>query len=179
MAGSAQSGSSRPGSTDSHANSHSRWTNERGPLTWAATLARWRLTTAQARATRQSSSGSSGTARGRSSGCRGDFGSSGPGRHLCATTEYLPNVGIRELKPHASKVVARAAAGEIVTVTDRGRPVARLVSIACGRLRELRVSGALRTPTRLLAELGPPCERAGDGPSLTELLLAMRDQERS
>jgi len=91
----------------------------------------------------------------------------------------MPTVGIRELKQHASKVLARAAAGEIVTVTDRGRPVARLVPIACGQLEELRVSGALREPTRPLAELGPPRERAGDGPSLTELLLAMREQERS
>jgi len=93
--------------------------------------------------------------------------------------KHMLTVGIRELKQHASKVVARAAAGEIVTVTDRGRPVARLVPIACGRLEELRVSGALREPTRPLAELGPPGERAGDGPSLTELLLAMRDEERS
>jgi len=33
MAGSAQSSSPRPGSTDKHTNSHNRWTNERGPLT--------------------------------------------------------------------------------------------------------------------------------------------------
>jgi len=40
MAGSAQSSSSRPGSTDKHTNSHSRWTNERGPLTatWASSM---------------------------------------------------------------------------------------------------------------------------------------------
>jgi len=33
MAGSAQSSSSRPGSTGKHTNSQSRWTNERGPFT--------------------------------------------------------------------------------------------------------------------------------------------------
>lgn len=35
-------------------------------------------------------------------------------------------VGVRELKARLSSYLARAAAGEIVTVTDRGRPVAVL-----------------------------------------------------
>ncbi|MFN2486319.1 MAG: type II toxin-antitoxin system Phd/YefM family antitoxin [Acidimicrobiia bacterium] len=34
-------------------------------------------------------------------------------------------VGIRALKQNASAVVAEAASGELVTITDRGRPVAR------------------------------------------------------
>jgi prevent-host-death family protein len=40
------------------------------------------------------------------------------------------NVGIRELKAHLSEYVARVAAGEEVVVTDRGRPVARVVPFA-------------------------------------------------
>lgn len=36
------------------------------------------------------------------------------------------DVGIRELKSELSAWVRRAAAGELVTVTDRGRPVAVL-----------------------------------------------------
>ena len=36
-------------------------------------------------------------------------------------------VGIRELKQHASAVIRRAAGGESVEVTDRGRTVARIV----------------------------------------------------
>jgi len=35
-------------------------------------------------------------------------------------------VGVRELKAKLSSYLARASAGEIVTVTDRGRPVAVL-----------------------------------------------------
>lgn len=38
-------------------------------------------------------------------------------------------VGVRELKAKLSEYVSRAAAGESVVVTDRGRPVARLTSI--------------------------------------------------
>lgn len=37
-------------------------------------------------------------------------------------------VGVRELKAQLSKYVARAAEGQSVTVTDRGRPVARIVA---------------------------------------------------
>lgn len=36
------------------------------------------------------------------------------------------DVGIRELKAKLSEYVARASAGELITVTDRGRPVAML-----------------------------------------------------
>ena len=36
------------------------------------------------------------------------------------------DIGVRELKAKLSAVLQRAAAGEIITVTDRGRPVATL-----------------------------------------------------
>ncbi len=34
------------------------------------------------------------------------------------------DIGVRELKATLSATLARAAAGELITVTDRGRPVA-------------------------------------------------------
>lgn len=37
-------------------------------------------------------------------------------------------VGVRELKAKLSEYLALAASGEDVTVTDRGRPIARLVA---------------------------------------------------
>jgi prevent-host-death family protein len=36
-------------------------------------------------------------------------------------------VGVRELKAHLSELLGRAGAGESIVITDRGRPVARLV----------------------------------------------------
>lgn len=36
------------------------------------------------------------------------------------------DVGVRELKTKLSAFLERAAAGEVITVTDRGRPVATL-----------------------------------------------------
>lgn len=39
------------------------------------------------------------------------------------------SVGVRELKAKLSEYLGRAAAGEAIVVTDRGRPVARLVPL--------------------------------------------------
>jgi prevent-host-death family protein len=36
------------------------------------------------------------------------------------------DVGVRELKAKLSEYLARAKAGEVIRVTDRGRPIARL-----------------------------------------------------
>jgi len=46
----------------------------------------------------------------------------------------MTDVGVRELKQHLSEYLDRAAAGEVVRVTDRGRPKALLVPLP-GRLR--------------------------------------------
>lgn len=42
----------------------------------------------------------------------------------------MQEIGIRELRQHASRYVQAASAGEPVTVTDRGTPVARLVPLS-------------------------------------------------
>ena len=47
--------------------------------------------------------------------------------------DYM-DVGIRDLKAHLSEYVQRAHRGEVITVTDRGRPAAVLAPIP-GRLR--------------------------------------------
>lgn len=39
------------------------------------------------------------------------------------------NVGIRELKQHLSRYVARAREGETIVITDRGVPVAKLEKV--------------------------------------------------
>ncbi|MDR1188458.1 MAG: type II toxin-antitoxin system prevent-host-death family antitoxin [Bifidobacteriaceae bacterium] len=82
-------------------------------------------------------------------------------------------IGIRELKQNASQVVARAARGETLTVTDRGRPVARLVPLAESRRDQLLQEGRLRAATRSLADLPEPLPAAR--PSLSELLIADRE----
>ena len=41
----------------------------------------------------------------------------------------MDRIGVRELRQHASRYLERVAAGETLEVTDRGRPVARLVPV--------------------------------------------------
>jgi len=41
----------------------------------------------------------------------------------------VKQIGIRELNQHASRVIDRVRNGEVIEVTDRGRPVARVVPI--------------------------------------------------
>ena len=93
----------------------------------------------------------------------------------------MVEVGIRALKQNASEVVARVEAGEEITVTNRGRPVARLVphirEPRRSRLEELIARGDATAATRDLAEVPPP-HPALPGRSLSEELLAMRDDER-
>lgn len=45
----------------------------------------------------------------------------------------MSTVGIRALKQNASEVVARAARGETIEITDRGKPVAKIVPLRTDR----------------------------------------------
>jgi prevent-host-death family protein len=85
----------------------------------------------------------------------------------------MEEVGIRALKQNASAVVARAAAGETVVITDRGRPVARLVPLHQSRLERMRAEGRVTPAVGRLGDLPPPTV-AGD---LTAVLLAMREED--
>lgn len=88
--------------------------------------------------------------------------------------KHMVEVGIRALKQNASAVVAQAAGGEIVTITDRGRRVAQLSAIPGSSLQRLTDAGQARPARRNFQELTPPSE----GPSLSEELKAMRAAER-
>jgi len=86
----------------------------------------------------------------------------------------MKSVGVRALKQNASAVVAEAAAGEVVTITDRGRPVAQLIPISSTRLSSLIASGQARPARRALADLAAPRRRKKGQPPLSEVLEALR-----
>jgi prevent-host-death family protein len=90
----------------------------------------------------------------------------------------MKTAGIRELKQNASAVVAEVAAGEVVTITDRGRPVARLVPIRSESLVSLVESGRARPARRRLSTLGSPPRRAAHERKLSEVVEEMRQDER-
>ncbi|MGQ0624536.1 MAG: type II toxin-antitoxin system prevent-host-death family antitoxin [Sporichthyaceae bacterium] len=87
-------------------------------------------------------------------------------------------VGIRALQQNASAVVSRAAAGEIVEVTDRGRPVAQLVPLARETLALLVSAGLARPARRRIRDLPPPIQPPQGAAPLGRLLQESREHER-
>jgi len=57
----------------------------------------------------------------------------------------MERIGVRELRQHASRYLARVASGETLEVTDRGRPIARLVPIHRDAWEDL-IAGGKVTP---------------------------------
>jgi prevent-host-death family protein len=96
---------------------------------------------------------------------------------------HMETIGVRELRQNASKYLRRVAAGESITVTDRGKPVAVLTPPPDDRLSardKLIAEGKLipaDDPGRR-AWLEPPLPPVTDGPTASEILQQMRDEER-
>jgi prevent-host-death family protein len=91
-------------------------------------------------------------------------------------------VSIREMKNNLSKYLKRAQAGEEVIITDRGRPVARLVAAASQQdmtvedaIARLRSSSLIRPGLggKLRGAKRPIAAKRGEK-SLAELLLEDR-----
>ncbi|MEQ0669671.1 type II toxin-antitoxin system prevent-host-death family antitoxin, partial [Mycobacterium tuberculosis] len=60
-----------------------------------------------------------------------------------ATVGLVEAIGIRELRQHASRYLARVEAGEELGVTNKGRLVARLIPVqAAERSREALIEAA-------------------------------------
>jgi prevent-host-death family protein len=55
------------------------------------------------------------------------------------------DVGVRELRDSLSRHLAEVRAGRVVTVTDHGRPIARIVPVdRLTRLEQLRAEGRVQ-----------------------------------
>ena len=64
------------------------------------------------------------------------------------------SIGIRELRDHLSSHLERVKAGETLTITEHGRPIARIVGSALSpRLVELVARGEATLPTRPWSEV--------------------------
>ena len=55
-------------------------------------------------------------------------------------------IGVRELRQHASRYLALVARGEQIEVTERGKPVARLVPVRASGWDDLLASGRISPP---------------------------------
>jgi len=88
-------------------------------------------------------------------------------------------IGIRELRQHASRYLRDVERGETIEVTDRGRPVARLVPIASEtQLDDLVASGRLALADGDALELGPPVAAAPGERLPGEVVASLRSDER-
>ena len=91
---------------------------------------------------------------------------------------YMGRVGIRELRQNATAVLRRVSAGEIVEVTDRGRPVARIVPMhETSRLEQLQAEGRATGSSGDVLDLKPMAPIARK-PVLSKVLADMRADER-
>jgi prevent-host-death family protein len=83
------------------------------------------------------------------------------------------DVGVRELKQHLSEYLDRVAKGEVIRVTERGRPKALLTPIRDQRTLERGIKEGWLTP----GEGGPPqrVQRARSRKRVLELLREDRD----
>jgi prevent-host-death family protein len=88
----------------------------------------------------------------------------------------MERIGVRELRQHASKYLARVERGERIEVTDRGRPVAMLVPVTGDTWEALLASGRVTPPSTLgsLTEDAP----VDSGVSASARLAEMREDER-
>jgi len=77
-------------------------------------------------------------------------------------------VGIRELKNSTSRIIQRAEAGEPITVTRRGKPVATIVSsrVSPG-MAALIANGTVR-PGNGKRHLPKPIKLSGTGPTASQ-----------
>jgi prevent-host-death family protein len=88
----------------------------------------------------------------------------------------MDRIGVRELRQHASRYLARVATGETIEITDRGRSVALLVPSREDHWETLVASGQVVAGT---GDGGVLDEAPGDyGVDASARLTAMRVDER-
>ena len=89
-------------------------------------------------------------------------------------------VGLRELGQNVSRVIDRVKRGEMLIVTEFGKPVAKIMPVHELRTLEEAIDMGVVAPAQadwrelLSHELLPP----GNGETLSEILERMRDDER-
>jgi prevent-host-death family protein len=89
----------------------------------------------------------------------------------------VEQIPIRSLNQDTAGVLARVEHGEIVEITNRGRPIARIVPVALDSMADLIAAGVVVPPT-LTGPVPMPTMPAESGPDAGQLVSALRDEER-
>ena len=91
----------------------------------------------------------------------------------------MTSVGVRELRQRASELLRLVEQGEVIEITDRGRPVARLTPLPTGTpLEQMRAAGEIEAASADLEDLPEPLvlPRGAEKPSAA--LSRLRRDER-
>lgn len=89
----------------------------------------------------------------------------------------MERIGVRELRQHASRYLERVRSGETIEITDRGRLVAQLVPPRDSAYERLAAQGRLVEGRGDLLDV-QSLPAVTEGPTLSETLAAMREDER-
>jgi prevent-host-death family protein len=90
----------------------------------------------------------------------------------------MEQVPIRELNQDTAGVLARVQHGESVEITNRGKPIARLVPVGAGELDDLIAAGRVIPATRPGPFLAPD-GNIEPGADAAALIRQLRDEERT
>jgi prevent-host-death family protein len=92
---------------------------------------------------------------------------------------FMEQIGVRELNQNTSQVLARVSGGETVEVTDRGRPIARLVPVSDDRsvLSRLVAAGRATAPT-VSGPIPLPPQLGDESIDVAQTVADLRDEER-
>jgi prevent-host-death family protein len=89
----------------------------------------------------------------------------------------VEQIPIRVLNQDTAGVLARVEQGAVVEITNRGRPIARIVPIGADSLAELVAAGTVVPPV-VTGPIPMPHVATEPGTESGALLSALRDEER-
>lgn len=91
----------------------------------------------------------------------------------------MTSVGVRELRQRASELLRLVEQGEVIEITDRGRPVARLTPLPTGTpLEQMRASGEIEPASGDIEDLPDPLVLPDGVETPSAALARLRSQER-
>jgi len=89
----------------------------------------------------------------------------------------VEQIPIRVLNQDTAGVLARVERGEVMEITNRGRPIARIVPIGADSLADLVASGVVLPPT-IMGPIPMPDVAAPPESESGALMSMLRDEER-
>lgn len=98
--------------------------------------------------------------------------------YIAFYNDLVERIGVRELNQQTSRVIDRVKRGEVMEITERGRPVARLVPVMSlpARLEQLVAEGRA-VPPLTRGSVPMPLEAGDFGVDVAAALAAERVEE--